>query len=235
MLSGSPAAAPVFLLDVDNTLFDNDGFARDLGAQLQRCFGVAGRERYWQVYQTLREEVGYADYLGALQRFRGGLETHPAMLRMGAWLLDYPFAEHLYPHALAAIAHVQTLGTTAILSDGDIVFQPHKIRRGGLWEALHGEVLVYVHKQNMFDAIQERYPATHYVMVDDKPHLLAQIKQAMGARLTTVFVRQGHYAAAFRAGHDPDPDLQIACIGDLRQHTVADFLRAAAVAPLPVR
>ncbi|MEO5812468.1 MAG: HAD family hydrolase [Rhodanobacter sp.] len=226
------AAATVFLLDVDNTLFDNDGFGADLGARLEQCFGVAERERFWSLYEALRDEVGYADYLGALQHFRQGLENDPQMLRMGAWMLDYPFAEHLYPDALRAVAHVQALGPTAILSDGDVVFQPHKIHRAGLWDALRGEVLVYIHKQHMLDAVQQRYPAAHYVMVDDKPQLLAQMKQVMGPRLTTVFVRQGHYAAAVPADLDPAPDMQIAGIGDLREHAVGDFLRAATVIPL---
>jgi FMN phosphatase YigB (HAD superfamily) len=176
--------------------------------------------------------VGYADYLGALQRFRDGQETRPDLLQLGAWLLDYPFAEHLYPAALQTIAHVQALGRSAILSDGDVVFQPHKIRRAGLWDALRGEVLVYVHKQHMLDAVQQRFPAAHYVMVDDKAPVLAQMKQVMGARLTTVFVRQGHYAAALPADLDPVPDMEIACIGDLREHAVGDFLRAATVIPL---
>ncbi len=228
----TPHPTTTFFLDVDNTLFDNDGFAADLGVQLEHCFGDVERERYWHVYEALRDEVGYADYLGALQRFRCGLETHPAILQTGAWLLDYPFAEHLYPHALQAIAHMQTLGTTAILSDGDAVFQPHKIRHAGLWSALRDEVLVYVHKQHMLDAVQQRYPAAHYVMVDDKAQVLAQMKQVMGARLTTVFVRQGHYAAAIPADLDPVPDMEIACIGDLREHAVGDFLRAATVIPL---
>ena len=227
-----PAPTTVFLLDVDNTLFDNDGFAADLSAQLEHCFGPAGRTRYWSIYEALREEVGYADYLGALQRFRSGLEAHPDLLQIGAWLLDYPFAEHLYPAALQAIAHVQALGTTAILSDGDVVFQPHKIRRAGLWDALRGEVLVYVHKQHMLDAVQQRFPAAHYVMVDDKALVLAQMKQIMGARLTTVFVRQGHYAAAVPTDLDPVPDMEIACIGDLREQAAGDFLRAATVIPL---
>ncbi len=221
------SATTVFLLDVDNTLFDNDGFAADLSAELERGFGSTERERYWALYETLRDEVGYADYLGALQRFRSGQETHAQMLHIGDWMLGYPFAEHLYPYALPALAHVQTLGPTAILSDGDVVLQPHKIRRAGLWDALHGEVLVYVHKQHMLDAVQDRYPGNHYVMVDDKPQLLAQMKQIMGSRLTTVFVRQGHYAAAIDAGLDPFPDMEIACIGDLRAHAEADFLRAA--------
>lgn len=226
------SATTVFLVDVDNTLFDNDGFAADLSAELERGFGSAGRERYWALYEAMRDEVGYADYLGALQRFRSGQETHPEMLQMGDWMLGYPFAEHLFPGALQALAHVRALGPTAILSDGDVVLQPHKIRRAGLWDALHGEVLVYVHKQHMLDAVQERFPAAHYVMVDDKPQVLAQMKQAMGPRLTTVFVRQGHYAAEVDADLEPFPDMEIACIDDLRAHTEGDFLRASTVISL---
>ncbi|MEO8810392.1 MAG: HAD family hydrolase [Rhodanobacter sp.] len=235
MLSGEtdPAGACVFLLDVDNTLFDNDGFAADLAGHLQRNFGDVGRDRYWTLYENLRNEVGYADYLGALQRFRTELEGDRAILKLGAWMLDYAYAGHLYPHALEAIAHVQALGTTAILSDGDAVMQPHKIRRGGLWEALRGEVMVFIHKQHMLDAVQQRYPAGHYVMVDDKAQVLAQMKQVMGAQLTTVFVRQGHYAAETGADVDPAPDMQIAHIGDLRRYATDDFRRAAAATPLP--
>ncbi len=219
-------AKTVYLLDVDNTLFDNDRFAADLAKQLETCFGVDGRERYFSVYEELRTQVGFADYLGALQLFRRGLETHPQMLRIGEWMLDYPFAEHLYPHALEAVAHLQSLGTTAILSDGDVVFQPHKIDRSGLWEALHGNVLVYIHKEHMLDAVQERYPAAHYVMVDDKAHLLDAMKQVMGARLTTVFVRQGHYAELAAAEHVAD--VTIERIGDLCRMGAGDFLPAAA-------
>lgn len=226
----TPTPAPlVFLLDVDNTLLDNDRFAADLGTRLQQCFGTVQCERYWALYAELRDQLGYADYLGALQHFRTGLDNEPALLQMSAWLLDYPFAERLYPHALEAIAHLQALGPTAILSDGDMVFQPRKIQHAGLWDALRGEVLIYVHKQHMLAPMQQRYPATHYVMVDDKPQLLAEMKQAMGARLTTVFVQQGHYAAAATtATIHPAPDLEIACIGDLRAHKLDDFLPAAA-------
>ena len=225
-LHPSAAGPVVFLLDVDNTLLDNDRFAADLGARLEQWFGHAERERYWALYAELRDALGYADYLGALQRFRTGLDNHPALLQMSGYLLDYPFAERLYPHALAAIAHVQTLGQAVILSDGDMVFQPRKIQRAALWEAFNGEVLVYVHKQHMLDAMQQRYPAAHYVMVDDKPQLLAEMKQLMGDQLTTVFVRQGHYAAAIPADLSPAPDMSIACIGDLREHKLDDFLRA---------
>ncbi|TAM64564.1 MAG: HAD family hydrolase [Rhodanobacter sp.] len=219
--------AVVFLLDVDNTLLDNDRFADDLGAQLEQSFGHTERERYWAIYAGLRDANGYADYLGALQLFREGLDSHPALLQMSAYLLEYPFAERLYPHALEAIAHLRTLGRPVILSDGDVVFQPRKIQRSGLWDALHGEVLIYLHKQRMLAAMQQRFAAAHYVMIDDKPQLLAEMKQRLGDRLTTVFVRQGHYAAAAPADLDPLPDLVIACIGDLRRRKLGDFLPAA--------
>lgn len=236
MLTDTRDATPavVFLCDVDNTLLDNDGFRDDLGDELQHRFGTAARDRYWRIYDQRRETLGYADYLGTLERFRAGLDNDPQLLGMSGWLLDYPFARRLYPQALETVAHLQSLGPTAIVSDGDIVFQPRKIHHAGLWDALGGEVLVYVHKDRMPVAIQQRYPAAHYVMVDDKPQLLARMKRHMGSRLTTVFVRQGHYAEnAADDTIDPAPDLSIACIGDLRGRKLGDFLPAGAVISLP--
>ena len=227
------AAALVFLLDVDNTLLDNDRFAADLGDTLEQAFGAVERERYWSIYGELRDSLGYADYLGALQRFRFGLDSEPALLQMSRYLLEYPFAERLYPHALETIAHLRSLAPTAILSDGDVVFQPRKIEHAGIWTAARGEVLIYLHKQRMLAAMQQRFPAAHYVMVDDKPQILADMKRHMGRRLSTVFVRQGHYAVA-SAGEaiDPAPDFTIACIGELRQRKLEDFLPAARAIPL---
>jgi FMN phosphatase YigB (HAD superfamily) len=231
----TPESVPiVFLLDVDNTLLDNDRFAADLGARLEQSFGATERERYWAIYAQLRDQLGYADYLGALQRFRVGLDNDPALLQMSAWLLEYPFAERLYPHALEAIAHLHTLGLPVILSDGDVVFQPRKIQRAGLWDVLHGAVLIYTHKQDMLEAMQQRYPAAHYVMIDDKPQILTDMKQRLGNRLTTVFVRQGHYAAAaIDKPSNPEPDISIACIGDLRERKLADFQPAAPAISAP--
>lgn len=229
----SEAAALVFLLDVDNTLLDNDRFGAELGDTLATAFGADQRDRYWAIYRQLRDELGYADYLGALQRFRSGLDNEPALLQMSTYLLEYPFEQRLYPHALETLAHLRSLAPTAILSDGDIVFQPHKIRRAGLWTAVRGEVLVYIHKQRMLVAMQQRYPAAHYVMVDDKPQLLADMKRQLGPRLTTVFVRQGHYAAAGeRERIEPPPDQTIACIGELRRRKLEDFLPGAPTIPL---
>ena len=231
--NASGVASVVFLLDVDNTLLDNDRFAADLGDTLGQAFGTTERDRYWAIYAQLRDELGYADYLGALQRFRTGLDNDPSLLQMSAYLLEYPFAERLYPHALDTVAHLRTLGPTAILSDGDVVFQPRKIQHAGLWKALRGEVLIYLHKQQMLVAMQQRYPAAHYVMVDDKPQILAEMKQRLGHKLTTVFVRQGHYAAAAPADLQSAPDLTIACIGDLRGRKLEDFLPDTPVISLP--
>ncbi len=217
----------VFLLDVDNTLLDNDRFGADLGAEIEKRFGAQQRERYWSIYATLRDERSYADYLGALQQFRSGLDDDPALLQMSSFMLDYPFASRLYPRALDAIAHLRTLGAPVILSDGDIVFQPRKIERSGLAAAVEGRVLVDVHKERALPAMQRRFPARHYVMVDDKPQLLAAMKRVMGAMLTTVFVRQGHYAAeSAGVAIEPRPDVAIDVIGDLLDFDVAKILEA---------
>jgi FMN phosphatase YigB (HAD superfamily) len=216
MLTPDDVRDTVFLLDVDNTLLDNDRFSADLDARLERDFGLAQRIRYRDIYAALRDELGYADYLGAMQVFRAGLVDDTDLLQMSAFLLNYPFAERVYPRALETIAHLHSLGTPVVLSDGDIVFQPRKIQRSGLWDAVQGRVLVYLHKERMLDAMQRRFPARHYVMVDDKPHLLAAMKAAMGDRLTTVFVQQGHYAMdAIGDCIDPAPDITIARIADL--------------------
>lgn len=214
----------IFLLDVDNTLLDNDQFAKDLGDRLESAFGGAERARYWEIFGLRREALGLADYLGALQDFRSGLDDHPQLLGMSDFLLEYPFAGRLFPQALEAIAHLRTLGLPVVLSDGDIVFQPRKIRRSGIWAAVEGRVLIYLHKEKMLEHMQQRYPAKHYVMVDDKANLLAAMKSALGARLTTVFVRQGHYALAAESNSaEPAPDLVIERIADLLNHDLTDF------------
>lgn len=206
----------VFLLDVDNTLLDNDCFGAHLTQRLEELFGAEARARYWRLFERLRDEVGYADYLGTLQRFRRGLDDDPHLLTISGFLLEYPFASLLFPQALAVIDHLRRFGRPVILSDGDVVFQPRKIHRSGIWDAVEGDVLIYVHKEQVLDHVQERRPASHYVMVDDKPQLLAAMKRALGPRLTTVFVRQGHYAHAPGSNEvDPAPDRTIEHIGDL--------------------
>jgi len=202
-------------LDVDNTLIDNDRFSADLGSRLEQGFGVTERERYWKIFNELRTELGRADYLASLQAFRTGLDGRPELLAMSEFLLEYPFVDRLYPSALGAIAHLRTLGLPVVLSDGDIVFQPRKIQRSGIWNAVEGRVLIYLHKERMLDQVQSKFPADHYVMVDDKPNLLAAMKRIMGTKLTTVFVRQGHYAFAPGPAPDPSPDRVIEHIGEL--------------------
>ena len=216
--------ALVFLLDVDNTLLDNDRFAADLGDRLEQAFGASERARYWAIFGRLREQLGLADYLASLQAFRAGLDDHPELLAMSEYLLEYPFAARLFPRALEAVAHLSTLGLPVVLSDGDIVFQPRKIQRAGVWDAVQGRVMIYLHKERVVDHMLQRYPANHYVMVDDKPSLLAAVKSILKNTLTTVFVRQGHYALAAEAKvADPPPDLTIERIGDLINHTLSDF------------
>ena len=219
----------VFLLDVDNTLLDNDRVIADLRGHLELEFGTASAARYWAIFERLRDELGYADYLGALQRYRLDAELGQGsdlrLLQMSAFLIDYPFADRLYPHALAVVERLNTFGPTVILSDGDVVFQPRKVRRSGLWDAVSGRVLIYIHKEQMLDAMQRHHPARHYVMVDDKLRILAAMKEAMHERLTTVFPRQGHYAldpavvAAFPAG-----ELNIERIGDLLDADIHSLL-----------
>jgi FMN phosphatase YigB (HAD superfamily) len=184
----------VFLFDVDNTLLDNDAVQEDLSAHLEQEVGLASRERYWQIFEELRAQLGYADYLGALQRYRVEHQDDLQLFKISFFLLDYPFAERLYPQALAAIARCAELGPAVLLSDGDVVFQPRKIQRAGLWAAVGGRVLIYLHKEQMLEAVARRFPATHFVMVDDKLRILAAMKQRWQEKLTTVFVRQGHYA-----------------------------------------
>ncbi len=217
-----------FLLDVDNTLLDNDRFAVELSVRLEQGFGSAGRDRYWAAYAQRRTRLGYADYLGALEDFRAGQAAGTELLELSAYLLDYPFAQLLYPQALEAIARLRTLGSVVVLSDGDVVFQPRKVRRSGIWDAVSGEVLICLHKQQALDVVQRKYPAAHYVGVDDKPLLLAAMKGAMGERLTTVFVRQGHYALeATETPVEPSADLVLERIGGLIGLEPALFLSGA--------
>jgi FMN phosphatase YigB (HAD superfamily) len=206
----------VFLFDCDNTLLDNDRVQADLRAHLDAEFGPVQSERYWTMYESLRSEVGYADYLGAMQRFRLGMESDPRILRLASFLLDYPFASRLYPHALEAIAHCRRWGPVVILSDGDVVLQPRKLKLSGLWDAVEGRVLIYIHKERMLAEMAERFPARHYVMVDDKLRVLTAMKDILREKLTTIFPRQGHYAfdTASIASYPP-ADITLERIGDL--------------------
>jgi FMN phosphatase YigB (HAD superfamily) len=215
----------VFLLDCDNTLLDNDRVLEDLGMHLACEFGAESRDRYWNILETLRSELGYVDYLGALQRYRLQSLNDMRLLLMSSFLIDYPFASRLYPGALDVVRYLRTKGLTVILSDGDVVFQPRKIERSGLWAAVDGRVLIYIHKEDMLDAVAERYPARHYVMIDDKLRLLTAAKKTWGDRLTTIFPRQGHYALDARnIAAYPPADVSIERIAELTDMDFAMLL-----------
>jgi FMN phosphatase YigB (HAD superfamily) len=219
----------VFLFDVDNTLLDNDRVAADLRRHLDEEVGDDCGGLYWEVFDDLRTELGYADYLGALQRYRGRRPRDLRILTVSNFLITYPFANRLYPGSLDALDHCATIGSTAILSDGDVVFQPRKIRRSGLYEAVGERVLVYIHKEHELDDVAQRLPADHYVLVDDKVRILAAVKAAWGSRVTTVWPRQGHYALdVVDVARYPVPDLTIERIGDLVEHHLDGLLSAAA-------
>jgi len=220
----------VFLLDVDNTLLDNDGVADDLRDHLAQAFGEERQRRYWAIFEELRQEVGYADYLGALQRYRIENPRDPHLLRVSSYLIDYPFADRVFPAALDAIAHLTGWGPTVILSDGDVVFQPRKVDRSGLCQAVGGRVLIYIHKEQELDDVEGRYPERHYVLVDDKLRILTAVKAAWGTRVTTVLPLQGHYALdPAEMAKYPPADVTIERIGDLLR-----VERAALVAARPV-
>lgn len=224
----TPATSPadvVFLLDVDNTLLDNDRVERDLRRHLVEAFGQQRQARYWEIFEELRAELGYADYLGALQRYRSENLRDPNLLSISLFLVEYPFANRLYPGSLDVVEQLSHWGPTVILSGGDVVFQPRKVDRSGLWEAVAGPVLIYIHKEQMLADVEERYPARRYVMVDDKLRILSAMMQVWGERLTTVFVRQGHYALdpAVTTRYPP-ADVAVERIGDLLSVDFASVL-----------
>jgi FMN phosphatase YigB (HAD superfamily) len=217
----------VFLLDVDNTLLDNDRVAADLRRHLKQEVGPACERQYWTIFEQLRAELGYADYLGALQRYRIEHVHDHNLLAISSYLVNYPFANRLYPNSLDVVERCREWGTPVILSDGDVVFQPRKVERSGLFEAVKGRVLIYIHKEHELDAVECRYPADHYVLVDDKLRILTAVKQAWGARVTTVFPRQGHYAvdpailSAF-----PTADISLDRVGDLLAYDLRELVSA---------
>jgi FMN phosphatase YigB (HAD superfamily) len=209
-------APVVFLLDVDNTLLDNDRIIADLKQHLTQAFGIERQERYWKIFEERRVELGYADYLGALQRYRDENPSDPNFLEVSIYLLEYSFGNRLYSGALNVIEHLGTWGPTVILSDGDVIFQPRKVERSGLYESVEGRVLIYIHKEQQLDDVEKRYPARHYVLVDDKLRILTAVKKIWGSRVTTVFPRQGHYANDPQAlATYPPADVAIEGIGDL--------------------
>lgn len=221
----------VFLIDVDNTLLDADRVTVDLGRYLEGTVGHNRQQRYWSLFKQLRDELGYADYLGALQRYRNEYQRDLHILMVSRFLLNYPFANRLFPDALAVVNHMKQRGPVVLVSDGDAVFQPHKIERAGLFDAVDGQVLVYVHKEDELDDIEERYPAEHYVLIDDKLRILSAVKNLWGPRVTTVFTQQGHYAQSFQVRNMyPPADFSLERIGELLQYDLDGIFSTQSVA-----
>ena len=227
--SAAPTRDPkvVFLFDVDNTLLDNDRVILDLRRYLLRELGSERTELYFEIFERLRSELGYADYLGALQNYRSCHPRDPHVLAAASFLINYPFANRLFPGSLDALEHAARFGSTVILSDGDVVFQPRKVECSGLFDAVDKRVLIYIHKELELDDVERRFPADHYVLVDDKIRILHAVKARWGSKLTTVFPRQGHYATAPDVAQYPSADLSIARIGELVQYDLPALLRAA--------
>jgi FMN phosphatase YigB (HAD superfamily) len=217
----------VFLVDVDNTLLDNDRIQADLRRHLEQRFGATCRDRYWSILENLFETLGYRDYLGALQQYRVENPREPRLLLMSSYLVDYPFANRLYPESLDVLEWLKGWGRTVLVSDGDVVFQPRKVERSGLASAVDGHVLIYIHKEHQLDDVVERYPAGHYVFIDDKLRILSAAKETLGKQVTTVFPRQGSYAndPAILANY-PAPDLTVQRIGELLRCDLATLVAA---------
>lgn len=218
----------VFLFDVDNTLLDNDRVEADLKRHLKIKVGEQCQQGYWDIFEELRSELGYADYLGALQRYRLGHPRDPKLLEVSYFMVNYPFANRLYPESLDAVEHAKQFGQAVILSDGDVVFQPRKVDRSGLYETFEGHVLIYVHKEQELEDVENKYPAEHYVMVDDKVRILDAIKAYWGTRVTTVFPRQGHYALdEVQVAQYGKPDITLARMGELQKYSIKEMWAAA--------
>jgi FMN phosphatase YigB (HAD superfamily) len=216
----------VFLFDVDNTLLDNDRVQSDMNEHLTEAYGETTRSRFWVIFEQLRHELGYADYLGALERYRLEDMHDPKLLRMANWLVDYPFHQRVYPRALDVVKKAQAVGTTVVLSDGDAVFQPRKVEKSGIWPVFGDNVLIYVHKELELADVEDHFPARHYVLIDDKVRILDTVKRAWGDRVTTVFPRQGHYANDIdEVAKYPPADLTVERIGDLLEHDLAALAR----------
>jgi FMN phosphatase YigB (HAD superfamily) len=217
----------VFLVDVDNTLLDNDRIQADLRRHLEQRFGASCRDRYWAILENLFETLGYRDYLGALQQYRVENPHEPRLLLMSSYMVDYPFANRLYPESLDVLEWLKGWGRTVLVSDGDVVFQPRKVERSGLASAVDGHVLIYIHKEHQLDDVVERYPAEHYVLIDDKLRILSAAKEILGKQVTTVFPRQGSYAndPAILANY-PAPDLTVQRIGELLRYDLSTLLAA---------
>ncbi len=218
----------VFLIDVDNTLIDNDAVKKDLDEHITVELGPALAARFWEIYEQARKERETVDIPLALSRLRTQTSLadmdEQTYLHVHSIFDNYPFFERLYPGTLETLHYLRTLGLTVIVSDGDRFFQAEKIFASNLAEAVEGRVLIYIHKQQHLDEIVRQYPADHYVMIDDKPEILADTKELWGKRVTTAFVQQGKYAAEQKPPNFA-PDISVLHIADLRNYSATQFLQ----------
>ncbi|MFN2465530.1 MAG: HAD family hydrolase [Candidatus Dormibacteria bacterium] len=219
-------ASLVFLIDIDNTLIDNDRVKADMEAQIRQLAGPSGSEDFWNLYEEVREELDYVDLPITLARFRAQRPDVRKFPQISAMLLGYPFEDALYPEALHVVEHLKRMGKVVVLSDGDPVFQPAKIARIGMADAVDSNVLIYAHKEQHLDEVTDLYPAEHYVVIDDKPGVLGRMKARLGPRVTTVQVRQGKYASVGAEEPGPAPDRTFAGIAGCLQLSEADFQHA---------
>ena len=216
----------IFLVDVDDTLLNGDCIQTDFKQHMEREFGIQCRDRYWVIQEELFNELGYRDYLEALQRFRLEYPYEPHLVTAANFFVDYPFANRLYPGALNVLEHFRKWSKTVILTDGDMVLQPRKIQQSGIFEMVEGNVLVYVHKEEALEDIKRRYPAEHYVLVDDKLRILTAFKKAWANHVTTVFPKQGEFALDPQVlSSYPAADIAVDQISDLLSYSLSDLLR----------
>ena len=225
-----------FLVDVDDTLLDNDRIQADFKQHMELEFGIRCRDRYWTIQEQLFNELGYRDYLEALQRFRIEYPYEPHLITAANFLVDYPFANRLYPGALDLLERLRNWGQTVILTDGDMVLQPRKVQRSGIFKAVEGNVLIYVHKEEALEDIKRRYLSDHYVLVDDKLRILTAFKKAWGNSVTTVFPKQGEFALDLKVlASYPAADIAVDRISDLLSYDLPDLLPGRQSATRKVR
>lgn len=216
----------VFLFDVDNTLLDNDRVTNDLRNFLEKEVGAERNKRYWEIFEELRSELGYADYLGSLQKYRVENPYDSHVLSVSTFLINYHFANRLFPNSLDALEHCKKFGKVVILTDGDVVFQPRKVERSGLFEAVEKNILIYIHKEQELADVERRYPAEKYVLIDDKIRILSAVKKIWKDRVTTIFVKQGHYAFDEKEiAKYPKADFTIERIGDLLEFDFEELIK----------
>jgi hypothetical protein len=206
----------VFLLDVDNTLLDNDRAKEDMAARVEDLVGAERAARWWELYEQVRQETDVVDYPRTLTRYRAVFPDEPRFPHLADFILGLPYAGYVYPGALETLTYLRTLGTTVIVSDGDAVYQAAKIARAGLAAAVDDHVLIFLHKEGRIEDVRQRYPAEHYLLIDDKLRILARLKGILGDLVTTLHVAQGHYASSER-GIYPAADLEVPSIAAVRQ------------------